>query len=67
MCVCVWGLTLHRQCDWLAGLVLSVLVVDGLDVVAAGVGGHGGEDDQRVVQRDGAAQRRHRDTTGENS
>lgn len=69
LCVCVWGggLTLHRQCDWLAGLVLSVLVIDGLDVVAASVGGHGREDDQRIVQRDGAVKKRQTDITNQNS
>lgn len=43
----------------MAGLVLSVLVVDGLGVVASCVGRHGGQDDQRVVQGDGAARTAH--------
>ena len=53
MCVCVFLLTVHSQGDGLAGLVLSVLVVDSLDVVASGVRGHRGQDDQRVVKGDG--------------
>ena len=60
MCVASALLTLHRQGDWLAGLVLAVLVVDRLDVVAPGVGRHGGQDDQRVLQCDGAGERRTR-------
>lgn len=53
LCVCVWLLTLNWQGDGLAGLVLSILVINRLDVVAAGVGCHRREDNQRVVQRDG--------------
>lgn len=60
-------LTLHRKGDRLAGLVLSVFVIDGLDVVAASVGGHGGEDDQCIVQSDGAAKGRQADITNQNS
>lgn len=47
-------LTLYCQCDGLTGLVLPVFVVDRLGVVASCVGGHGGQDDQRVVQGDGS-------------
>lgn len=47
------SLTLYWQGDGLAGLVLSVLVVHRLDVVAPGVRRHRGQDDQRVVERDG--------------
>lgn len=49
----VWPLTLHRERDGLAGLVLAILIVDRLDVVAAGIRRHGGQDDQRVVKCDG--------------
>lgn len=49
------ALTLYCKNDRLAGFVLAVLVVDGLRVVTACVGRHGGEDDQRVVQGDRAA------------
>lgn len=38
-------LTFYIQDDGLAGLVLSVLVVDGLGVVPARVRGHSGQDD----------------------
>jgi len=51
--VCVL-LTLYGQGDGLAGLVLSVLVVYRLDVVASGVRRHRRQNDQRVVQSDGA-------------
>ena len=54
MCGASALLTLHGQGDWLAGLVLAVLVVDRLDVVASGVRRHGGQDDERVLQGDGA-------------
>lgn len=48
------GLTFYIQEDGLAGLVLSVLVVDGLGVVPARIWGHGGEDDKGVVQSKGS-------------
>lgn len=53
-------LTLHRQDDGLAGFVLAVLVVDGLRVVTACIGRHGGQDDQRVVQGDSTTCTAHR-------
>ncbi|TNN35853.1 hypothetical protein EYF80_053985 [Liparis tanakae] len=53
LAVCVL-LTLYGQGDGLAGLILSVLVVYRLDVVASGVGRHRRQNDQRVVQSDGA-------------
>lgn len=52
-------LTLHRQYDGLAGFVLAVLVVDGLRVVTACIGRHGGQDDQRVVQGDSTTRTAH--------
>lgn len=51
-------LTLHGQRDGLTGFVLAVLVVDGLRVVASGIGRHRGQDDQGVVQGDGAEKSR---------
>lgn len=43
-------LTFHGEDDGLTGLVLSVLVIDGLSVVTARVRGNRRENDQRVVQ-----------------
>lgn len=58
-------LTLHWQGDGLAGLVLPVLVINCLDVVAAGVRCHRWQDNQCVVQCDGAAGKRSRMTKWE--
>lgn len=50
-------LTLHCESDGLAGLVVSVLVINRLHVVAAGIGSYRRQDDQRVLQRDGSEER----------
>ncbi len=55
MCVDFYSeLTFYIQDDGLAGLVLSVLVVDGLGIVPACVRGHSGQDDKSVVQSEGS-------------
>lgn len=47
-------LTLHCESDGLAGFVLPILVVDCLGVITPCIRGHCGQDDQGVVQSDGA-------------
>ena len=50
-------LTLHGQGDGLAGLVLSVLVINCLHIIPSRVWGHRRQDNQCVVQSDGAEER----------
>lgn len=50
-------LTLHGESDGLAGLVVSVLVINRLHVVAASIWSHRRQDDQGVLQRDGSEER----------
>lgn len=50
-------LTFYSQDNGLAGLVLSVLVVDGLSIIPACIRGHGGEDHKSVVQGYGSKAR----------
>lgn len=54
-------LTFYWQGDGLAGLVLSILVVYSLHIVASGIGCHGRQDNQCVVQSNGTEQEKKRD------